>query len=473
MFKYQSDRIATMERQTNIWNEKIQPLFDRRVLAFQSQTSCGRKREVNLDHAATTPPFLAVEEAVNAFLGSYGSVHRGAGYRSMRSTDAYEQARERIRRFCGASDQNYVVFTANTTGAINQAAELFRAVPGKVLLSDIEHSSNRLPWERHHEVVWYRTTNEGIVDLDEIEKVFKKEEDIKLLTITGSSNVTGYRPPLYDLASLAHRHGAQILVDVCQLIPHHQVDILPDDHPSHLDFIAFSGHKMYAPFGAGVLVGPKSFFDCVTPYQLGGGNLPYITRDLVIKRFTTVQSHDPGTPNAMGALAIASAIDVLADLDYNKIQGYESVLVKEAWDGLCAISGVQAHVPREKLGSVLPFDISGFDPYLVAEILAQEYGIGVRAGSFCTYELIRKMKNISDEQDRALAEEVQEGITRNIPGMVRASFSLINRCEDVSRFVSAVDEMVSRGSGFYGKRYRQDEKTGRWRLNSDVVSGRE
>src|SRR3989338_11028162 len=456
--KFTTRSIATLRRRSINWEEDIKPLFSEETLEWVVETPFFRGRYVNLDNAATTSAFHDVEERIKDALVTYGSVHRGSGQKSKISTDGYEQAREVVREFVGASPENYVIFTKNTTEAINHAASLWAGKSGKVLVSDIEHSSNLLPWMKYNEVIQYKTNPDGTVDLAEVERVFEENGYIKLLTITGSSNVTGYKPPVHELAKIAHKHGAKILVDVCQLIQHQKIEMFDDEDTAHLDFISFSGHKMYAPFGAGVLVGPKSFFDCVTPYQLGGGNLPYITRDLVIKRFTTVQSHDPGTPNAMGALAIASAIDVLADLDYNKIQGYESVLVKEAWDGLCAISGVQAHVPREKLGSVLPFDISGFDPYLVAEILAQEYGIGVRAGSFCTYELIRKMKNISDEQDRALAEEVQEGITRNIPGMVRASFSLINRCEDVSRFVSAVDEMVSRGSGFYGKRYRQDEK---------------
>jgi len=435
-----------MERQNKIWNEKIQPLFDKRVLAFQSQTLRRRKREVNLDHAATTPPFLAVEEAVNAFLGSYGSVHRGAGYRSIRSTDVYERARERIRHFCGASDQNYVVFTVNTTGAINQAAELFRAVPGKVLLSDIEHSSNRLPWERHHEVVWYRTTKEGTVDLDEVERVFKHEEGkggIKLLAITGSSNVTGYQPPIYDLASLAHRHGAKILVDVCQLIPHHQVDVLPDDHPSHLDFVAFSGHKMYAPFGAGVLLGPKPFFDNVEPYQIGGGNLVYIMHDGRLKRLSTVQTHDPGTPNAPGAVAIAAAMDVIESLGYPTIEAYEAGLAQKAYEGLAEIAekGVQGYVPRERLGSVLPFTIQGVDYRDTAASLREQYGVGVRAGSFCTYELMRKLLGISEEENQCIEAEIDAGNLSPIPGLVRASFGLTNRPEDVERFVNAVAEM--------------------------------
>ncbi len=249
-----------MKRQIN-WKEEIKPLFPKCSLELLVDTTRGTVRDVNLDNAATTIPFLAVNQAVAEFLRTYGSVHRGSGQRSGTSTEKYDEARDRIQQFTGASLDNYVVFTKNTTEAINHVAQLWSGIPGKVLVSDIEHSSNLLPWLAGNEVIQYRTNQNGTLNIEDVEELFKKHEDIKLLAITGSSNVTGYKPPIHDLAEISHKHNAMIMVDACQLIQHQIVNVLPNDDPRHLDFVAFSGHKMYAPFGGGVLVGPKDFFD--------------------------------------------------------------------------------------------------------------------------------------------------------------------------------------------------------------------
>ncbi len=436
------------------WEEDIKPLFSRAWLDAFGETY--------MDNAATTPPFTAVEDAVSEFLRTYGSVHRGSGERSGVSTQRYEEARERIQRFVGASPESYVVFAKNTTEAINHAARLWSGIPGRVLVSDIEHSSNLLPWLADNEVVQYRTNQKGELEIEDIDRMFKRDKDIKLLAITGSSNVTGYKPPIHELAELAHSHGAMILVDVCQLIPHQKVDVLPPDNPKHLDFIAFSGHKMYAPFGGGVLVGPKRFFDAAQPYQIGGGNLAYITRDLELKRFPTVQAHDPGTPNAVGAMAMAKAMDVLELVGYGRIKEYESALAGRAVRELKRIEGVRLYCSEQELSSVIPFDIAGMDSRLTAEILRDDYGIGVRAGSFCTYELMRKLKCVSDEEDQRIAGEIDRGITKNIPGVVRASLGLVNNEENGTTLVSAVAEISGNGIGRYERRYTQDSITGMW-----------
>ena len=314
--KFTTRSIATLRRRSINWEEDIKPLFSEETLEWVVETPFFRGRYVNLDNAATTSAFHDVEERIKDALVTYGSVHRGSGQKSKISTDGYEQAREVVREFVGASPENYVIFTKNTTEAINHAASLWAGKSGKVLVSDIEHSSNLLPWMKYNEVIQYKTNPDGTVDLAEVERVFEENGYIKLLTITGSSNVTGYKPPVHELAKIAHKHGAKILVDVCQLIQHQKIEMFDDENTTHLDFISFSGHKMYAPFGAGVLVGPKSFFDQVMPYQIGGGNLPYITRKLEIKIFKTVQAHDPGTPNTVGTIAIASAIKVLESITY-------------------------------------------------------------------------------------------------------------------------------------------------------------
>jgi cysteine desulfurase / selenocysteine lyase len=461
--------INTRNELDNFWQENIQPLFTEESLCFQVKTTNGKQvRYVNLDNGATTAPFAPVKRYVEEMLDCYGSVHRGSGQKSLISTREYDNSRDVIRSFVGASSNNYVIFAKNTTEAINAAATLWAKIPGKILVSDIEHSSNLLPWVVNNEVVQYRTEPDGSVDIAKIEAILAAHKDlpateqIKLLTITGASTITGYKPPIYEIAALAHRYGIKIFADLCQLVQHDRVDMLPDNDPCHLDFVAFSGHKMYAPYGTGILVGSKGFFDQFHPYQIGGGNLPYITRNLEIKRFYTERAHDPGTPNAMGAVAIAKSIQIIESLGREEIAHYEHSLVEHTFKQLSLIPGVRIHIGSDGIAHVIPFDIDGFDGRLVAEILAQEYGIGVRAGAFCTYEYIRKLKNVSDEQDEVIAAEVDRGITRNIPTIIRASFALSNNFEDCQRFIDAIAQIAENGFAYYLPNYSQDQTTGVW-----------
>lgn len=463
-----------VRKESQFWQDNIKPLFSLDALNFIVKNRFGESiRYVNLDNAATTTPLAEVKEYINEMLDAYGSVHRGSGQKSRISTQQYDASRQIIRQFVGASSQNYIIFAQNTTGAINQLAELWAKRPGKILVSDIEHSSNLLPWLTCNEVIQYKTLADGTVDLAEIETIFQqhqhqpRQEQIKLLTITGASTITGYKPPIHDIAALAHRYGIKIFADLCQLVQHERVNMRPDDDPCHLDFIAFSGHKMYAPYGTGLLVGSKDFFDAHYPYQIGGGNLPYITRNLEIKRFCTERAHDPGTPNAMGAIAIARAIQILEALGREKIADYEHSLVQYTYEQLQRIPDVIMYVSNHSLAHVIPFDLNRFDGYLVAEILAQEYGIGVRSGAFCTYEYIRKLKNISDQQDQMIAREVELGITRNIPSIIRASFAVYNTFEDCDRFVQAISEIITNGVDHYLSDYSKDKISGVWQVKED------
>ena len=254
----------------------------------------------------------------------------------------------------------------------------------------------------------------------------------------------------------------ELVVDACQLIQHQKVNVLPKDSPRHLDFVAFSGHKMYAPYGIGVLVGPKEFFDRQLPYHIGGGNLPYITRDLVIKRYFTERAHDAGTPNAMGPIALSKAMDVFDRVGSERIVAYEHALVHYAYDKLRQIPGIHVYVAPNRIKHVIPYDLDGFDSRLVAAILAKEYGVGLRAGAFCTYEYIRKLKGITDAEDRQIAADVDGGITRTIPCIVRASFSISNRFQDCDIFASAMAEIAAKGLGAYLQQYVQDPQTGHW-----------
>lgn len=449
------------------WNEYIHSLFDEDCLNYEVDLVNGQRvRYVNLDNAATTSPFKEVRDMVNTRLNTYGSVHRGAGQKSQLTTREYDATRDKIRNFVGAAANKYVIFAKNTTEAINHSAVMMAKIPGKILVSDIEHSSNLLPWVVNDKVLQFRTRTDGSIDLEEVERLLREaakgpvEDRIKLITSTGASTITGYKPPIHDLARLAHQYGARMFADVCQLIQHDNVNCLSEDDPGHLDFVAFSGHKMYAPYGTGVLLGPKDIFDRFFPYQIGGGNLPYITSELEIKRFYIERAHDPGTPNVMGALSISRAIDVINRIGRERIAEHEKQLVCYTLDRLRSMPGVVLYISGENPGHVIPFDLRDFDGRLVAEILADEHGIGLRAGSFCTYEYIRKLKGLTKQDDQQIAAEVDRKIVRNVPTIIRASFALYNTIEDCDRFLAAISEILSAGLAHYLKNYRQDQTTG-------------
>lgn len=442
----------------------IQTLFDKRILEYEVATNDGKKvRYVNLDNAATTPPFSVVEKKVQDYLTTYGSVHRGAGTKSKVSTDEYERSREVIKRYTNAPDDAYVIYTGNTTGAMNMAAHFFASLDGKVAVSAIEHSASWLPWikaEGEKALGSEQTTLDGMdtladeiqkrggaqvlrydvnenfeFDLQNIENLLRNNK-IKALVVTASSNATGYCPPLKKIGELVHRYGAYFVVDACQYIQHHKINI----QEMGIDFLAASGHKFYAPYGGGFLVGPKDFLDKFLPYQIGGGNLPYITKEERFLRYRNQLAHDPGTPNAIGAVAMATALEELERIGLRNVEDYEKKLAKIAFTALKQNPKVKLFTPEAHLNTVLLFSIKERDSRDVAEELNDKYGIGVRAGSFCVYNVVRNLLKIED--DTEIVADVIAGKKNAVPGFVRASISLANNEQDILRFVSAINEIT-------------------------------
>lgn len=394
---------------------------------------------------------------------SYGSVHRGAGTKSKISTDVYEKSRDVIKDFVGASEDDYVVFTGNTTGAMNTIAHYFSFLEGKVSVSGIEHSSSWLPWikaegikkigksqihldemdniskkiqvEGRKQVVQYDVNDDFEFDCDSIEKVLK-ENKVKVLVLTASSNATGYCPDIKKIGELVHKYGAYFVVDGCQFIQHHKMDM----QAMGVDFLAGSGHKFYAPYGGGFLIGPKKFFDKFISYEIGGGNLPYITKEGEFLRYKNQLAHDPGTPNAVGAVSMMYALEELNGIGIENVEKYEKDLTKKAFAYLKSNQNVELYVSEKHVNTILPFNIKGMDSKEVAEKLNDEFGIGVRYGSFCVYNVIRKILKIEDESN--IIEGVKSGKENAVPGFIRASFSLCNTVEDVERFILAIENIT-------------------------------
>ncbi len=441
-------------------------LFSEDILNYQVDTvDLGKVNYVNLDNAATTPPFKKVEEKVVEFLKGYGSVHRGAGTKSKISTDDYENSRDVIKKFVNAPRDSYVLFTGNTTGAMNAAAYFFSFLKGKVAVSAIEHSSSWLPWIKtegikqlgsdqvslenlseknemiqtlgREQVICYDVNDNFEFDLESIEKLFI-ENDIKVFVLTASSNATGYCPDIKKIGEIVHKNGAYFVVDACQFVQHHSIDM----QKMGIDFLAASGHKFYAPYGEGFLIGPKSFLDKFLPYEIGGGNLPYITTKGEFLRYQNQMAHDPGTPNAVGAVAVATALETLSEIGLEKIEAYEKTLTMSAFKALKNIPNVEIYVSEKHLNTVIPFNIRGKNFREIAEALNNRFGIGVRAGSFCVYHVVRRLLKITDETQ--IIADVRAGKEDAVPGFIRASFSLCNTEEDVKRLVEAISILATK-----------------------------
>ncbi len=439
---------------------KPENLFRKAILDFPVKTKrLGKVRYVNFDHAATTPPLKSVEASLDSFMVRYGSVHRGAGQKSQISTNRYEHTRKIIRDFVNAPKDSYVLFTGNTTGAMNTLSYFLAFLSGRIAVSAIEHSSSWLPFVKaegvkllgakqgslfemekinkriqifgQRQVCRYQLNSQGEFDLTDIERILQQKK-IKALVVTASSNLTGYCPDLKKISRLVHRYGALFVVDACQYLQHHPLDM----EKMGIDFLAASGHKFYAPYGGGFLIGPKKFLDRFLSYQIGGGNLPYITRSGVFLRYPNQLAHDPGTPNAGGAITMAAALKTLKKIGLKKIERYEIYLSRRAYEAMRRLPKIKMFVTREKLNSVIPFVIQGKNSSEVARRLNEEFGIGVRAGNFCVYEAVRNMLNLKNEKQ--ITRAVRQGRQKSVPGLIRISLGLSNRPSDITRLIKAL-----------------------------------
>ena len=299
----------------------------------------------NLDHAASAPCLAEVRDAVDELLPWYASVHRGAGFASQVSTRVYEQARDRVRKFVGAHSSDAVVFTRNTTDALNLLA---RSVPRgtAVVLFDSEHHAALLPWrgpnvQRIATPAEESNTASGaaavVVALDRA--LAAAPVGPRLVIVTGASNVTGELWPVAELARVARSHGARIALDAAQLAPHRPIDV----RALNVDYVAFSGHKIYAPFGAGVLVGRADWLQQAQPYLVGGGATSKVTDHgdrLGVAWSAVPERHEAGSPNVVGVHALASACETLSRHWEQTIE-HEQALLTRLREGLRAIPGLR------------------------------------------------------------------------------------------------------------------------------------
>jgi cysteine desulfurase/selenocysteine lyase len=399
---------------------------------------------VNFDNAATTPPFMAVLREILNYAPWYSSIHRGSGYKSLVSSKIYEESRKIILNFVGAdSNLNTAIYVKNTTEAINKLSnrlcdEKMRDV---VLSSYMEHHSNDLPWRNNYEVDYIEVDECGRINLNSLERKLKYHKGrVKLVAITGASNVTGYINPIAEVAKIAHRYGANVLVDGAQLVPHTKVNMKIEN----IDFLVFSAHKMYAPFGTGVLIGPTKTFEMGAPDYVGGGTVDLVTHNYISWN-SPPNKDEAGTPNIMGVVALVASIKTLNLLGMRDIQEYENSLVRYTIDRLKVIKDIKLYCIEEDVPrvAIVPFNIDGVEHGIVSEILANEAGISVRNGCFCAQPYIRKLLKIDSDNIN---------IIKNEPGMVRISFGLYNDYSEIDRLVWILSK-ISDNKDYYICKY--------------------
>jgi selenocysteine lyase/cysteine desulfurase len=411
------------------------------LLGDDTEVPCldGRSRKyANLDYAASAPMLRAVWEAVEAFLPWYSSVHRGTGVKSQVATAAYEDARGDVAAFVGARPDDAVVFVRNTTEAINVLSASLP--PGtKVLSTPVEHHANMLPWRRHDlRTLPFPSSADELLDLTEAEL---RHRPADLLAVTGASNVTGEVWPVAALAEIAHERGAELFVDAAQLAPHRPIDMAA----TGIDHLAFSGHKLYAPLGAGALVGRPTAGE---PLLHGGGAVRLVTLDEVIWE-RTPERYEAGSPNVVGVIALAAACRALTRLGMTTVAAHERALARRLWASLERIPGLRSYTlwpvgSVDRVG-VATFNLDGLRHPLVAAALSAEHAIGVRHGCFCAHPLITHLLELPCTEVERLRRAIRAGERPPLPGAVRASPGLGTTAADLSRLTSALADLSARG----------------------------
>jgi cysteine desulfurase/selenocysteine lyase len=393
----------------------------RRDFPVLSQTVHGHPL-VYLDSAATAQKPASVIAALTEFLAHQNAnVHRGVYDLSQRATEAYAAARERTRRFLGAAEPEEIIFTSGTTAAINLVAQSwgrrFLSPGDEILLSELEHHSNIVPWQLIRDftgavIKAVPITDDGELDLVALDRMVTKRT--RLVAISQVSNVLGTVTPIRQIVARAHSAGALVLVDGAQAVPHLPIDV----RQLGADFFAFSGHKLYGPTGIGVLYGRREVLDRMPPWQGGGGMVGRVrfeetTYAPVPNRF------EAGTPPIAEAIGLAAAMDYLASIPAEALAAHERAVIRYAERRLAEVPGVRVlGRPAERIGAV-SFTVEGVHPHDVGTILDRE-GVAVRAGHHCAQPLMQRL---------------------GLPATVRASFGLYNTAGEVDALVSGLTKV--------------------------------
>ncbi|KJE28595.1 cysteine desulfurase, SufS family protein [Geobacillus kaustophilus] len=375
---------------------------------------------IYFDSAATSQKPLPVIEALDRYYREYNSnVHRGVHTLGTKATDAYEGAREKVRRFLNAQSAQEIIFTRGTTASLNLVAASYGRANVKegdeIVITYMEHHSNLIPWQQLAKqtgatLKYIPLQEDGTIDWGDVEATITKAA--KIVAIAHVSNVLGTINPVREIARLAHERGAVVVVDAAQSAPHMKIDVQELD----CDFLAFSGHKMCGPTGIGVLYGKKKWLEQMEPVEFGGEMIDFV--DLYDSTWKELPwKFEGGTPIIAGAIGLGAAIDFLEQVGLDAIAAHEHELAQYALERMADIEGVTVYGPKERAGLVT-FNIDGVHPHDVATVLDAE-GIAIRAGHHCAQPLMKWL---------------------HVTATARASFYLYNTKEEIDRFVAALQK---------------------------------
>ena len=406
------------------------------------QLADGTSRQaINFDNAATTPALSPVLEEVNRQLMVYASIGRGFSQKSNHSTEMYELTRDKVLQFLNADPKKYTCFYVNnTTDGLNKlASALITSKDDLVLTTRIEHHANDLSWRERCKVVYAEVDRQGRIIYDDIEKLLK-ENNVKYVSVTAASNVTGYVTDVHRVAKLAHQYGARIIVDGAQIVAHRQFSMLGETEEENIDFFVFSAHKMYSPFGGGAVVGLTEVLDQHMPQFYGGGTIRIVGDDW--QNYKSAPAvYEAGSPNYPGVVGMGKAIDILTEVGFDGIQAHEQVLNRHLIDGLRKMDGAIIYGDADEISDrvgVVSFNFRDVNSYLLAQKLAEIGGVSTRRGAFCANPYVWRLLGMTDDE----VHQYEDCSALKTPGMIRVSFGIYNTEEEVDEMLRILPEAI-------------------------------
>ena len=387
------------------------------------QSKVHNKPLVYFDNAATTQkPNLVIERIKNYYEKQNANIHRGVHHLSQVSTQDYEDARIKIQHYIGASKSSEIIFTKGTTDGINLIASSFGALlkeGDEILISAMEHHSNIVPWQlladaKKIELKIIPIAQDGTLLMEEFERLLTAKT--KLVSITHISNTLGTINPIENIISKSHAFGAKVLVDGAQSIQHGEINVSTLD----CDFFVFSGHKIFGPTGIGILYGKEKILDEMPPYQGGGDMIKSVSFEKTTFNELPFK-FEAGTPNIVGGIALGSAIEYIESIDKQSAFEYEKNLLRYTEQELLKIDGLRIFGTAKEKTSLVSFNVGDIHPFDIGTLLDKQ-GIAVRTGHHCTQPLMDFYE---------------------IPGTLRASFSIYNTVEEVGQFLTALKRAIS------------------------------
>ncbi|MGL5615082.1 MAG: aminotransferase class V-fold PLP-dependent enzyme [Sarcina sp.] len=399
---------------------------------------------INFDNAATTPAFKTVEELVREYLHSYGSIGRGTGIKSCKCTNFYEESRNVILDFFHIKNkENYtVIYVKNTTEGINLLANTL--IDGKedhILTTRMEHHANDLPWRDKGTVLYVEVDKGGKISLEELEeKLIKGKGQIKVVTVTGASNVTGFVNPINKIAEIAHKNGAKIVIDAAQLVAHEPINVEGANDDDYFDFLVFSAHKVYAPFGVGVVVAKKDVLINKKPLLKGGGAVDLVLDEEVFW-FGVPQGFEAGTPDFLGVVALIASLNTLKNIGFETIVKKEVELRDYFLKELGKIDKLILYGDKDVTHrlAVIAMNLPGIYHEDLAKKLSDIRAIAVRQGTFCAHPYVHRLLGVTN--DKCL--EYARNCTLPRPGMIRASLALYNDFSEIDEFLNVIEYIVT------------------------------